>query len=601
MGVASRLALIAGILLLALAAPARAHDSAVADHGDTRAELAAVEVAETVETVESAAGTEGDGLPVTWCGERRTTDGTANAAFDPGLPQFKLVYAYPSDRPNRFAEWADALQADVSLIGRFVGAQSGGLKAPRVDMGTSCGPQYVDLQVVALPGGRASYVDDFDALETAVREKLTHDAGDPRNVVVLADSLSGRSIGRWWAIATSYLDERPGAVNHSNRGNIFSALWVPDGEPSPGADPEGWWPEGMLHEMTHNLGSVQENAPHATLYGHCFDGFDVMCYDDGGSPPQTSECPRIAGVMSQVFDCSGDDYFNPSPPAGSYLATSWNTYDNVFLGGCGELAPACGGTASGAPALPVATSNPAITGLAQPGQRLTGDPGAWLNEPQSYAFRWEREDGAGWARIARADGPEYTVTTADLGKRVRVRVLATNDDGSSAAYSEPTAAVAYPAAAPAPQPSVTGAPLPPPPVQETATAPVDEPAVDLTTPARGRATLKVASRRGRGKRLGTVAFAVASGRLEATPSRVRLARGRYELKLCTTAGASASRPRCARRRLTVKRSGKRRLPVLSVRVPAGSRGRATYTVTAVGRLFTASTARRPAVGVLLRG
>ena len=47
---------------------------------------------------------------------------------------------------------------------RFLAAQSGGAKALRFDMGTSCGPQYVDLQIVHLSGPRSQYVDNFSAI-----------------------------------------------------------------------------------------------------------------------------------------------------------------------------------------------------------------------------------------------------------------------------------------------------------------------------------------------------------------------------------------------------------------------------------------------------
>src|SRR4051794_22538540 len=46
--------------------------------------------------------------PMTWCGQARTTDDTADAAYPAATAQFKIVYAYPSDRPNRFAQWANA-------------------------------------------------------------------------------------------------------------------------------------------------------------------------------------------------------------------------------------------------------------------------------------------------------------------------------------------------------------------------------------------------------------------------------------------------------------------------------------------------------------
>ena len=161
-----RLALLAAMLLsVAVAAPASAHDLA-GGHSDWRGELAFTDVAGTVETVDRAAGTEDEGLPLTWCGDERTSDDLTHARTVPTLAQFKVVYAYASDRANRFAAWMDALQADVSLISRFMGAQSGGRKAPRFDMGTNCGPDYVDIQVVALPGARATYANNLGALRS---------------------------------------------------------------------------------------------------------------------------------------------------------------------------------------------------------------------------------------------------------------------------------------------------------------------------------------------------------------------------------------------------------------------------------------------------
>ena len=129
---------------------------------------------------------------------RLSAEGTANASVPASAAQFKVVYAYAADRPNRFAGFADALQADVAITERFLSAQSGGTKAIRFDMGTRCGQQYIDLQVVALPGPRSAYAGDFAAITDAVGRALGTPAG-PRNTVILADSLSnaGRRVRPW--------------------------------------------------------------------------------------------------------------------------------------------------------------------------------------------------------------------------------------------------------------------------------------------------------------------------------------------------------------------------------------------------------------------
>ena len=112
---------------------------------------------------------------------------------------------------------------------------------------------------------------------------------------------------------------------------------------------------------------MQWSSPHSTQpagfshprYGHCWQGADVMCYveDGGASHAMQYDCPRVGGAIPQAYDCGRDDYFNPAPPAGSYLATHWNVYDSAFLAPCAQIAPACGGGIDGlAPTPPVATA-----------------------------------------------------------------------------------------------------------------------------------------------------------------------------------------------------------------------------------------------------
>ena len=579
-----RAILAAACLLLLAAAPASAHDDPT--HRDTRDALAPLDLIGTVRTVERAADAEDGGLPVTWCGTERTADDTVDNAFAVSAPQFKVVYAYPADRPNRFAQWKDALQRNVSLIGRFMGAQSGALKAPRFDMGTDCGPQYVDIQVVALPAGRAAYVDDMDALTTGV-QNYAGAPGGPRNTVIFADTLSSYGPGTWWGLGSRWGDDRAGSVNLSNRGGLRAAIWVPDGEAAPGLSSEGFWPEGMLHEMSHNLGAVQESAPHSSGYGHCWDGHDVMCYYPDGPDPRhvmTYECPSIAGVMNQGYDCGNDDYFNVAPASGSYLATHWNLYDDVFLAGCGQIAPACGGDATTpAPALPVSTAAPTVLGSVDIGSLLSLTPGSWSNAPTSYSYQWQRGGNTTWSDIAGATQSTYRVTAGDVGYRLRVLVIATNADGSTVAASGQTEMVIEAGDEVEPTPTATPATAPPPVAAPAAAAP------RVPGPSSGRAKLKVFAGKGRGRALGRVGFAVAGGRLTAASPKLKLARGRYDVALCTTALAGGTQ-RCTHRRFTAK-GGRGRPPKLAIAMPAGAGARAALTVTAVGRPFAARTAK----------
>ncbi len=95
-------------------------------------------------------------------------------------------------------------------------------------------------------------------------------------------------------------------------------------------------------------------------------------------------------------------------------------------------------------AAPMNTSPPTTSGTAQVGQTLTAGNGTWSNAPTSFAYQWLRCNGGGnsCAGVANAIQQTYTLVGADAGSTMRVRVTATNADGSNAAQSEQTAVVA---------------------------------------------------------------------------------------------------------------------------------------------------------------
>ncbi|MCW2925132.1 MAG: hypothetical protein JWM98_2536, partial [Thermoleophilia bacterium] len=83
----------------------------------------------------------------------------------------------------------------------------------------------------------------------------------------------------------------------------------------------------LLHELTHTMGAVQDEPPTSSDAGHCVDGLDIMCYDDGGPSGSYSAtvCPDPTppeeAPEDERFDCNGDTYFHPAPPAGNPLAS----------------------------------------------------------------------------------------------------------------------------------------------------------------------------------------------------------------------------------------------------------------------------------------
>jgi len=85
-------------------------------------------------------------------------------------------------------------------------------------------------------------------------------------------------------------------------------------------------PQIFAHENGHAMGAVQLSAPDSTNAWHCTDGTDVMCYNDGGSKASayTNTTCSDAANGTAIFDCNFNDYFNPAPAAGSYLAGHWD-------------------------------------------------------------------------------------------------------------------------------------------------------------------------------------------------------------------------------------------------------------------------------------
>jgi hypothetical protein len=93
---------------------------------------------------------------------------------------------------------------------------------------------------------------------------------------------------------------------------------------------------------------------------------------------------------------------------------------------------------------PVNTAPPTISGTPTVGQTLTAENGTWSNTPTSFTYQWLRCNGGGNScdPVANGANKTYTLVGADAGSTMRVRVTATNADGSNSAQSAQTAAVA---------------------------------------------------------------------------------------------------------------------------------------------------------------
>lgn len=307
-----------------------------------------------------------------WAAPRCLGDGVTGNRVQP-------VFVYRAGQPNRFEAFATVLRRSLSLSTGIVERSSGGTRTVRwVQDAATCQPTI---------------------LQVAVPQRHTY------NLVSLR----------------KYLSRTDPRFRKQNR---VYALWV-DSYTSPswsGLGGQRWsasWSSSFgfvwvdAHELMHALGAVSPNAPHASGHGHCWDGRDVMCYDDGGAAWRKAVV-CAAPVAHYRLDCGDDDYFAVDPRPGSWLSRNpgANIANSRFLA---LVAPR---SLPAAPAPPVAVvrTATAVTWQQQPGLRYdVGYVGRTGN------LTWLAQD------LAAGEIPSATV---DPERRIFVRAV--NEAGVSA-------------------------------------------------------------------------------------------------------------------------------------------------------------------------
>jgi hypothetical protein len=258
----------------------------------------------------------------------------------------QAIYVVTADKTNRYAAVADQIKewaAGVDTMYRLSAAKTGGVRNVRYvtepNGDGTCTPTVLNVTLPA--GSNASFNSTITAMQNAGY------ASGARKYLMWVDATG------YCGIATTYLSSSPAQSNPNNGAYAQYAR----------IDPACWGlsPSVEGHELSHTMGSVQGDAPHATRNGHCWDESDRMCYADGGGFAMKQIC---SGDQEALFDCNDDDYYSTFPPTGTYLATHWNTADSRFLigGGNGNN----GGT-TGTPTRLGGTlglNNPAVPGLA---------------------------------------------------------------------------------------------------------------------------------------------------------------------------------------------------------------------------------------------
>lgn len=188
-------------------------------------------------------------------------------------------------------------------------ARTDGVRRPRWVTGPDCSLTVAEVELTE--AARTSFNATINELAQAGYARAD------RKYLIWFDTSVYCGIGTFWG------DDRPGADNlsetHVGYARVDAGCW-------------GW---AEAHELMHNLGAVQNTAPHTTAgvapgaFAHCTDEYDLMCYADAPGVTMRVVCPD-RGLDGQ-FDCGNDDYFHTDPPADSYLASHWNAADSGWL------------------------------------------------------------------------------------------------------------------------------------------------------------------------------------------------------------------------------------------------------------------------------
>jgi hypothetical protein len=167
------------------------------------------------------------------------------------------------------------------------------------------------------------------------------------------------------------------------------------------------------------------------------------------------------------------------------LQPIWRAFRALVTVGVVLAAVPAGAAAQQGGSGPRITRPPALSASSQVGQRLDATGATWTGRPPVRAsWVWLRcDDDSLWSCefINAPDQPSYTLTAADVGKRLRVLLIVSDRDDRAYSWSSATPVISAPAPPAPPAPPAVPVPAPPP---VTAPAPATPDLVpDTTSPA----------------------------------------------------------------------------------------------------------------------
>ena len=219
---------------------------------------------------------------------------TSDQAGTTALPTVHAVYMFPSDGPNRFAQFAAMFQADARDASRLLGYG----RAVRWDerLGTDGVTRYLDITVIR-SSHRARKLGGSNQFKLVGEDLTNRGLTDPNKKYVVWLDADSRYCGQ----GQLYQDPTRSASNYNER-RLYSVVYRPYSTTDAAT---GGFCRGrtVMHEVGHTLGAVQTAAPNNSDGAHCNDSAeDVMCYRNS-NPPDTG---------GPVFDYAANDYWDPA-------------------------------------------------------------------------------------------------------------------------------------------------------------------------------------------------------------------------------------------------------------------------------------------------
>jgi hypothetical protein len=243
-----------------------------------------------------------------WCGTDRATQ-DRKPDMVAGY-QVHVIYAVPNDQPERFSANASLITTDVGAVDAWWRREDP-MRTVRFDLAAfPCATTFgaLDISYASLPRGTAAYGTDGGRENRALQDDLNllgfTDPG--KKYLVYYD---GATNVQFCGFSPSLFD-RGGAYADAvvfTRSSVFCGVL--------GGGLTGYPAASAAHELIHNFGAVQNNAPHVCPNeGHiCNDGSDIM-----------SSAPGFNALAKAFLDPGHDDYYG-------HPGAWWDVRDSPWL------------------------------------------------------------------------------------------------------------------------------------------------------------------------------------------------------------------------------------------------------------------------------